>query len=220
MGPVMTSELRAAGATFRQGDVKGARDQFQAALDNARKGGAGVAERGALLGLARMNACLGEKEAAAKTFEELWRVRTSAVGEADPGLFWDALEGGFTHTALGNTSEARQWFQKSVQVLDNAPEKLPWFERARLVPQWMMLRAGDTSLEAEVQEGMRTQKGQFRGPLVGFLKVKKKDMEICKWDRQIADVDAFAREAGFDQDPMWTSPGLPGEGGPPPAPAR
>lgn len=197
-------KLRAATKTFRRGDLKAAREQYQALLADARQREDAESERNALLGLARTQACLGEKEAAEKTYEDLWRARTRAVGQGDLSLYWDALGSGLSYSALGNTARARESFQRAVRALDNAPEEQKWFADARLFPRWMMLRAGDAVQAAAVQEGVRARRGKYSGIVIGYLKVEKGNLKVCGWDRQIADIDAFARELGFDQNPFWT----------------
>src|SRR5262245_21355178 len=72
-------DARAASKTFRKGDLAAARDQYRTLLRDARERQDAEAERGALMGLARAQACLGEKEEAERSYEELWRTRTAAV---------------------------------------------------------------------------------------------------------------------------------------------
>jgi tetratricopeptide (TPR) repeat protein len=194
---------RAASKTFRKGDVTAARDQFQTLLKGARERKDAEAERGALMGLARTQACLGEKVAAEKSYEELWRTRAATVGEGDLSLYWDALGSGLAYSAMGNAAKARESFQRAVRALDNAAEEQKWFADAKLFPRWMMLRAGDASQAAAVREGVREHQGKYSFVVVGYLKVEKGNMKICGWNRQIADIDAFARDLGFDQNPFW-----------------
>ncbi len=196
-------DARAASKTFRKGDVQAARDQYRTLLKDARGREDAEAERGNLMGLARTQACLGEKEAAERSYEELWRTRTAAVGEGDLSLYWDALGGGLAYSALGNAARARESFQRAVRTLDNAAEEQKWFADAKLFPRWMMLRAGDASQEEAVREGVRELRGKYSFVVLGYLKVEKGNMKICGWDRQIADIDAFARDLGFDQSPFW-----------------
>jgi len=196
-------DARAASKTFRKGDLAAARDQYQTLLKDARERQDAEAERGALMGLARAQACLGEKAAAAESYEELWRTRTAAVGEGDLSLYWDALGSGLAYSALGDAARARESFQRAVRALDDAPEKQKWFADAQLFPRWMMLRAGDASQEAAVREGVREHRGKYSFVVLGYLKVEKSNMKVCGWNRQIADIDAFARDLGFDQNPFW-----------------
>ena len=194
---------RAASKTFRRGDLRAAREQYETLLKGAREREDADAERGALLGIARTQACLGEKEAAEKAYEELWRVRTAAVGEGDLSLYWDALDSGLAYSALGNAAKARESFQRAVRTLDNAAEEQKWFADARLFPRWMMLRAGDAAQAAAVREGVREHKGKYSFVVLGYLKVERGNMKICGWNRQVADIEAFARDLGFDQNPFW-----------------
>ncbi|HEX6899576.1 MAG TPA: hypothetical protein VF789_07685 [Thermoanaerobaculia bacterium] len=196
-------DARAASKTFRKGDLAAARDQYQTLLKDARQRQDAEAERGALMGLARAQACLGEKAAAERSYEELWRTRTAAVGAGDLSLYWDALGSGLAYSALGNAARARESFQRAVRALDDAPEKQKWFADAQLFPRWMMLRAGDASQEAAVRAGVRESRGKYSFVVLGYLKVEKGNMKVCGWNRQIADIEAFARDLGFDQNPFW-----------------
>ena len=209
----MNQSLMAASRTIRdKKDVKSAQQQYQATLDQARAGGDADLERGALLGLARTDACLGNKEAATQKYQELWSA--PAASQPDLTLFWDALSSGFSYTALGDSPKAQEAFRRAVQALDNAPEKQPWFEAARVFPDWMLARSGDAAAQAEVQKGVTAFKGNYQGPQVVFLKLEKGNLQGCGLDRPAADIEAFAREMGLDQDPFWTA------ASPPPPPAR
>lgn len=202
---------KAATRAFQQGDLKASLERHQELLADARRRKDADGERTALLGLARTQACLGDKAAAEKTYEELWRTRTAAVGEGDVTLFWDAIDSGLAYSAMGNTAKARQSFQRAVQALDKAPKTESWFDDARLFPRWMMMRAGDAALEPAVRKGVGEQKGHYSGVVWGYLKIEKRNLKVCGWDRQVADIDTFAHELGFDKNSFWTFT-------PPPAP--
>ncbi|HEX6899575.1 MAG TPA: hypothetical protein VF789_07680 [Thermoanaerobaculia bacterium] len=200
--------LLGASRTIRETkDVKSAQQQYQAVFDAAHGSGDADLERGALLGLARTDVCLGDKDAAARKYEELWSA--PAAGEPDLTLFWDALSSGFSYSGMGNDAKAREAFQKAVQAIDGVPEKQDWFAAARLFPQWMLARAGDAAAKAEVEKGLASYKGTYKGPQVTFLKLEKANLQGCGLERPAADIEAFARDLGLDQDPFWTSAGLP-----------
>jgi tetratricopeptide (TPR) repeat protein len=194
---------KAATRVFQQGDLEASLEQHQSLLAEARRHKDADGERAALLGLARTQACLGDKTAAEKTYEELWRTRTAAVGEGHVSLYWDAIDSGFAYNAMGNTAKARQSFQRAVAALDKAPQAQGWFADARLLPRWMMLRAGDAALEPAVRKGVGERKGSYSGVVWGYLKIEKRNLKVCGWDRQAADIDAFARELGFDKNSFW-----------------
>lgn len=195
-------DLRTASATLRKGDLAGARQRYQAVLDAARQSGDADSERGALLGLARIQACQGEKDAARQAYDELWSGQAAAG--SDRTRFWDSLSTGLTYGALGDEDKARESFERAVQALDGAAEKQPWFEAAQLFPRWMLLRAGDTALEPEVQQALQTYKGNYQGPQVPFLKLEQGNLEACGWDQQAAGIQAFVQELGLDQSQAWT----------------
>ncbi len=200
--------LLGASRTIREmKDVKSAQQQYQAVLDAARGSGDADLERGALLGLARTEACLGDKAAAAQKYEDLWS--DPAAGEPDLTLFWDALSSGFSYSGMGNDAEAREAFQRAVQAIEDVPEKQPWFEAARFFSRWMLARAGDAAAKAEVEKGLASYKGNYKGPQVTFLKLEKANLQGCGLERPAADIEAFARDLGLDQDPFWTSAGPP-----------
>jgi tetratricopeptide (TPR) repeat protein len=207
-------DLRAASAILRKGDVAGAQQRYQAVLDAARQSGDAESERGALLGLARIQACQGEKDAARQSYDELWSGQAAAG--SDLTRFWDSLSTGLTYSGLGDEDKARESFERAVQVLEDAPKKQPWFEAAQLFPRWMLQRAGDTAAEAEVQQAVQTYKGNYQGPQVPFLRLEQGNLKACGWDQQAAAIEAFAQELGLDQDQAWAHGVGEAPQGPPP----
>lgn len=206
----MDQGLLGASRTIRETqNVQSAQQQYQAVLDAARGSGDADLERGALLGLARTEACLGDKAAAAQKYEELWKDPAAAPGEPDLTLFWDALSSGFSYSGMGDDAKAREAFQRAVQAIDDVPEKQPWFEAAQLFPQWMLARAGDAAAKAEVEKSLASYKGSYKGPQVTFLKLEKANLQGCGLEKPAADIETFARNLGLDQDPFWTSTGPP-----------
>lgn len=203
MNPILLGASR----TVRLGDAQGGRQQYEALLEQARTSGDADLERGARLGLARTGACLGDKEEPGRIYGELWQ--DAAAGEPRLTLFWDALATGLTYSALENTAEAREAFQRAVRILDDVPEKQPWFEAAQLFPRWMLARAGDTAAAAEARQGVQALKGNYSGPQLTYLKLERANLQACGWDRQAAGIDEFAKELGFDRTEVWTRP-LPG----------
>jgi type II secretory pathway pseudopilin PulG len=206
--------LLGASRTIRETqDVKSAQQQYQTVLDSARGSGDADLERGALLGLARTAACLGDKDDATQKYAELWSDPAAAPGQPDLTLFWDALSSGFSYLGMGNDAKAREAFQRAVQAIDDVPEKQDWFAAAQLFPQWMLARAGDAAAKAEVEKSLASYKGNYKGPQITFLKLEKANLKGCGLERPAADIEAFAQDTGLAQDPFWTSTGPP-----PPAP--
>lgn len=191
--------FKVASDAFERGDLTTARESFQDIVDRAKQEGRAHEERSGYLGLARVHACLGERETAERILTEYADLRADAVGPADLSLSQDGIDMGLIYSALGNTDEARASFEQAARALDLSPKKTDWTEPGKLLNRWLLLHTDAAEGELEpLREAIRGYRGKAPSTFVFILRSRVEDLEACDWNREAMLLREFAREMGVD----------------------
>jgi len=188
-----------ASEAFDTGDLENAKVRYQDLVDRVRASGE---RRGTnyYLDLARIHACLGEREAAERMLKEYSDVQASFP--VDLGHFWGGLDMGLIHSTLENTAEARKSLQIASRGLAHPPEEKDWMKAGRLLVRWLILHLprdpGVPFNDAEfdsVSEGLAS----LRRPDDIYLhqvKSKVEELEVCDWNREAEILRDYFEELG------------------------